>query len=933
MKCYKCGYENEEGNLFCIKCGNKIEYDPEFELNEKYTAAVKAMDSAVSADDFSYAKNLFKDINEYIDSADKMAECEEKAKELHIEQTYSNAVRIMDSAGSQKDYITAKNLFESIIDYKDSVEKAEECNKKSEAAHYEDIYSNALNARDSDDPDAIERAIKQLKTIPEYKNSEQLIEECEKNLSSAIEKLKNKEEKRQKEAQLQKKRHKIRLIAGISSVAAIAIIGICLKNYYDKVYIPQKEYESAKAVYESAVQMYQSGDYFQAVDLLRKSSLYTEGDLTVSDIIQPKHRLAAGKFHLVALYDNNTVLSEGGSAFSQKALKEWTDVVSVSAGSNSTIGITADGHILSIGKFESISAELTDVIAADIYDDNLSVIHSDGTAEYCMDSDRFEKLDGNFAAVAAGNNFSVFLNTDGTAKFVLGGERVDYSVCDVSDWHDLYSIDAADDYTLGLKTDGTVLISGGSEEIRSQVSEWTDISAIVAGNEFAAGIKRDGTVVTTKLMISEDIAESDQFNNIAEIAVTNDCLWALTSDNKLIFDDTNYYKSYSIIDTWENDGIDEVELFKANFQYESKGNKLSILKYIGNETSVIIPENIQDKNVEVISEGAFANTNIEAVILPDSLKRIEGDAFKNCSNLKSIDLSGLRQCEIYSDAFSYSGLNDIYFPDDTSLISNTAFENTPWKENALIYDISETHDLDINDIMTYPFERIGRVYKFEAHIQDIFPDSEDDDLIECLILANDAQGYERMAVSVDKHQFEYFENIDCRNKNTVVFYGLFTGKTANVRNYEWNTPITVPYLSVVKIDGTENLKFVDQRNYNGSGLDVLIEQIESTGEGLSWIDDDYNFIESWHSINMNVQEVSEPYYEGYSDQYDISGMVGNSKVTIRICETESHSIAMSLIDSQCTFKCLLVYGQYARNTPNADYEFLFQSDSLEEALS
>ena len=70
----------EESNIFCNKSGNKLES----EYESMYMAAVKEMDNAVSADDYSFAKLLFSNIAEYKDSADRMAECEKRAKKMNI---------------------------------------------------------------------------------------------------------------------------------------------------------------------------------------------------------------------------------------------------------------------------------------------------------------------------------------------------------------------------------------------------------------------------------------------------------------------------------------------------------------------------------------------------------------------------------------------------------------------------------------------------------------------------------------------------------------------------------------------------------------------------------------------------------------------------------------------------------------------------------
>ncbi len=56
-------------------------------------------------------------------------------------------------------------------------------------------------------------------------------------------------------------------------------------------------------------------------------------------------------------------------------------------------------------------------------------------------------------------------------------------------------IAAGDGYTLGLKTDGTVISAGLSLSGADQVSDWSNITMIACGNNHSVGLKSDGTVV------------------------------------------------------------------------------------------------------------------------------------------------------------------------------------------------------------------------------------------------------------------------------------------------------------------------------------------------------------------------------------------------------------------------------------------------------
>jgi len=79
------------------------------------------------------------------------------------------------------------------------------------------------------------------------------------------------------------------------------------------------------------------------------------------------------------------------------------------------------------------------------------------------------------------------------------------------------------------------------------------------------------------------------------------------------------------------------------YSLNSQSTGIIILKYKGNAKDVIIPSVIEDYPVEEIGENAFGNvfsafgvSNIESIIIPDSVVEIAQNAFNNCKNLKVV---------------------------------------------------------------------------------------------------------------------------------------------------------------------------------------------------------------------------------------------------------------------------------------------------------
>lgn len=89
--------------------------------------------------------------------------------------------------------------------------------------------------------------------------------------------------------------------------------------------------------------------------------------------------------------------------------------------------------------------------------------------------------------IAARDNQTVGLKSDG-AVVVVGGNG--NSQCDVEEWTDIVAIAEGNEHTVGLKSDGTVCVVFGQCDVKN----WKDITAIAAGCKHTVGLKSDGTV-------------------------------------------------------------------------------------------------------------------------------------------------------------------------------------------------------------------------------------------------------------------------------------------------------------------------------------------------------------------------------------------------------------------------------------------------------
>lgn len=119
---------------------------------------------------------------------------------------------------------------------------------------------------------------------------------------------------------------------------------------------------------------------------------------------------------------------------------------------------------------------------------------------------------------------------------------------------------------------------------------------------------------------------------------------------------------------------------KTQFTYHEvneENNYIVIDKYLGNSVEVSVPEYIDDKPVQLIAEKAFYESNIEKVILPKSITKLEPLAFEKCAIKELYFFDNL--IEISDDVFKDSNdlsvihINAILPPRYTQLDRNVTY--------------------------------------------------------------------------------------------------------------------------------------------------------------------------------------------------------------------------------------------------------------------
>lgn len=135
--------------------------------------------------------------------------------------------------------------------------------------------------------------------------------------------------------------------------------------------------------------------------------------------------------------------------------------------------------------------------------------------------------------------------------------------------------------------------------------------------------------------------------------------------------------------------LEESEATTQDFQYTvNEDNTVFINKYTGSDKHVVIPSKIEGLPVTLLLgipheeytflavEGVFENTEVESVVIPETVIKIGNRAFLNCTSLTTVDITKAANLKtIGSTAFkNCNKLEKFYAKDKLELIDAQAFD-------------------------------------------------------------------------------------------------------------------------------------------------------------------------------------------------------------------------------------------------------------------
>ena len=139
-------------------------------------------------------------------------------------------------------------------------------------------------------------------------------------------------------------------------------------------------------------------------------------------------------------------------------------------------------------------------------------------------------------SVSVGYQNAVGVRNDGTV--VVTGDNA-FGACNTEGWRDIRMAEANFYAVYDLRSDGAVISTEPTEntidwarEVKESVEGWTDIVSIDCSDFGVAGLKKDGTVVTAIPVLSEFAEEISRWSDVVSISMSFYSIVGITKSGK-----------------------------------------------------------------------------------------------------------------------------------------------------------------------------------------------------------------------------------------------------------------------------------------------------------------------------------------------------------------------------------------------------------------
>lgn len=228
-------------------------------------------------------------------------------------------------------------------------------------------------------------------------------------------------------------------------------------------------------------------------------------------------QVSVSRYHMAGLKSDGTVVALGGNDYGECNTAEWTDIVAIATGEHTTVGLKSDGTLVSAGSTIKIGsvAYIEDVKAIDLGSGCLEFLQNDGSWKRRL-GDGSEQTLGVYpelVKIYSNDTDSIGILSDGT---VVVGRTSRLNKTKLAEWTDIVDIHGNASCLLGLKSDGTVRVMGTDNQHNQQnVVHWTGIEKLVGPS---MGLKSDGTLVLagTSVLQSFDLGPLNKAPSVSD---------------------------------------------------------------------------------------------------------------------------------------------------------------------------------------------------------------------------------------------------------------------------------------------------------------------------------------------------------------------------------------------------------------------------------
>ena len=182
----------------------------------------------------------------------------------------------------------------------------------------------------------------------------------------------------------------------------------------------------------------------------------------------------------------------------------------------------------------------------------------------------------------------------------------------------------------------------------------------VYAGEMADIFSDSGTEMSEEEKVTDDFSDGEAKKNVETTEEMSQ------TDPEFISPEEEPAENILKDDQNENDSSDEnsdenqvsaysadIELTYGDYKYIVSGQEATVIKYIGSESTVKLPEKINNYVVNTIGERAFQSClSLTEIEIPDSVEEIGDSAFQNCGSLTEVT-GGRRLKKIGYEAFEY----------------------------------------------------------------------------------------------------------------------------------------------------------------------------------------------------------------------------------------------------------------------------------------